>query len=55
MMDFLKKNWELVAILIISIAVAYVSVLFLGKDNPIEEEIEKVIEVETGVKVDLTP
>lgn len=54
-MDFLKKNWELVTILMISISVAYASVVFLGRDNPIEEEAEKVIEAETGLKIDLTP
>jgi hypothetical protein len=54
-MDFLKKNWELVVMLVISIAVAYTAVYFLGKDNPIEQEVEQVIEAETGVKIDLTP
>jgi len=34
---------------------AYGSVLVLGKNNPVELDIEKVIEVETGLKVDLTP
>ena len=39
----------------ILIIVAYVSVILLGKNNPVELDIEKVIEVETGLKVDLTP
>ena len=32
-----------------------ISSLYLGDDNPIEELLEKVIEEETGVDVDLTP
>lgn len=53
--DFLAKNWKIIVILMVGILVAYGSVAFLGKNNPIELEIEKVIEVETGVKIDLTP
>lgn len=46
------------AIIIIVISAAFiglVSVAFLGKDNPIEQEAEKVIEAETGIKLDITP
>ena len=32
-----------------------VSILVLGKDNVVEELIEKVIDEETGLKIDLTP
>ena len=49
-----KYSW---LILLVSglLIMAYCSVIFLGKNNEIELEIEKVIEVETGVKLDLTP
>ncbi len=40
--------------LFLSIVVVYVSVLFLGKDNIVEESIEKIIEEEIGLTVDLT-
>jgi len=53
--DFMSKRWEIIVIIIASIAAGYVSVIFLGKDNPVESEVEKVIEIETGVKIDLTP
>lgn len=32
-----------------------VSACFLGQDNPIEECVEEVIKIQTGVCVDLTP
>jgi len=53
--DFLSKNWKVIVILVVGVVIAYGSVLYLGKNNPIELEVEKVIEVETGVKLDLTP
>lgn len=49
-----KYNW-IIIIVIICVVVGYISVIFLGKNNPIELEIEKVIEIETGLHVDLTP
>lgn len=55
MKEILRENWEFIVIFIILITIGYTSGLFLGKDNPIEQEVEKIIEVETGVKVDLTP
>lgn len=48
------KLW-LIALIFILVAVGYGSVLFLGKDNKIEQDIEVVIEGETGIKIDLTP
>lgn len=48
-------NLWLIAVVLILVVVAYGSVIFLGKDNKIETEIEAVIEAETGVKIDLTP
>lgn len=55
MTDFLKANWKVILIITVGIIVAYGSVAFMGKNNPIEIAIEKVIEAETGIKVDLTP
>lgn len=49
-----QYNW-IIIVVVICIIVGYASVAFLGKNNPIELEVEKVIEVETGVRVDLTP
>ena len=40
-----------VSALIIGIGSGY----FLGKDNPVEEICEEIIELETGKDVDLTP
>lgn len=42
-------------IILISTLVGVVSVKFFGKDNPIEETAEEVIEAHTGKEVDLTP
>ena len=55
MKDFLAKNWKVILIVTVGVIVAYGSVVFMGKNNPIELDIEKVIEAETGIKVDLTP
>lgn len=50
------QSYKWVIIIVAScVAIGYLSVLFLGKNNPVELEIEKVIEAETGVHVDLTP
>lgn len=53
--EFISKNWVLIIILMTSILVAYISMIFLGKDNIIEQEAEKIIEIESGLKIDLTP
>lgn len=55
MMDFIKANWKVIVIVTACVLAGYASVLYLGKDNVIEQEAEKVIELETGIKVDLTP
>lgn len=55
MKQLLSKNWIIITFLFAAILGAYCSVFFLGKNNPIEIEIEKLIDVETGVKIDLTP
>lgn len=36
-------------------AIGYLSQYYLGKDNPVEEECEKIIEDQTGKKIDLSP
>ena len=53
--EFFVKNAWVIIILIIAICVAYVSVIFLGSDNQVEVAVEKIIETETGLRIDLTP
>lgn len=53
--NFLNKNFFVICILIVCVIVAYVSIAMLGRDNPIEQDIEKLVEVETGIHVDFTP
>lgn len=53
--EFFSKNWKGILAVVLAIALGLGSVLFLGKDNVIEQEAEKIILEETGVKVDLTP
>lgn len=57
LMDFLKSNSFKIMIVTISIIAALLSVLVLkmGRDNPVEQLAEEVIEMETGVKIDFTP
>ncbi len=45
----------LVASVALMLVIGYVSVIFLGKDNPVEEISEAVIQAETGKSIDLTP
>lgn len=52
---FFSTHWPVIVILAVSVLVAYISVAFLGQNNPIELQIEKVLELETGIRVDLTP
>lgn len=51
---FQQYKWAII-IVFACVLIGYGSVVFLGKNNPIELEVEKVIEVETGLKIDLTP
>lgn len=53
--EILSKNWIMIIILISCILIGYVSMIFLGKDNQVEQEVEKIIEIETGIRIDLTP
>lgn len=45
----------LISIITISIIGGYVSVKYLGPDNPIEETAEKIIESETGADINFSP
>ena len=54
-MDFLKKNRWIIIIIIACIFFGYASVIFLGPDNQVEVAVEKIIEAETGITIDLTP
>lgn len=53
--EFFGRNAWVIIILIIAICVAYVSVILLGSDNQVEVAVEKIIETETGLRIDLTP
>lgn len=53
--EFLSRNRWTIIIILISIMVGYASVAFLGPNNQVEVAVEKVIEAETGLRVDLTP
>lgn len=51
--QFFSNNIIIISLILLFIA-AFVSVIFLGNDNSIEQGIEKVIEAESGIKIDLT-
>lgn len=55
MRDFMTTNKWAIIITITSIAIGLGSIIFLGKDNVVEQEVEKIIAIETGVNLDLTP
>lgn len=55
MRDFMTTNKWAIIITITSIAIGLGSIIFLGKDNVVEQEVEKIIEAETGINLDLTP
>lgn len=52
---FFVRNWVLIIIIATAVISGYASVVFLGNDNVVEENVEKIIEAQTGVKVELTP
>lgn len=55
-MNLFWQNYKfLILLTAIFVMIGYLSVLFLGKNNIIEVEVEKVIEMQTGLKIDLTP
>lgn len=53
--NFWFKNWHIILIITSCIVIGYASVTLWGPDNPIEQDVEKVIEAQTGISVDLTP
>lgn len=53
--EFLSKNWKVILAVGLAIVIDLGSVVFLGKDNVVEQEAEKIILEETGVNIDLTP
>lgn len=53
--EIIAPNKKTAALILFLILIAYASLLVLPKDNPIEQEAEKIIEEETGIKIDLTP
>lgn len=55
MRDFMTTNKWAIIITITSMAIGLGSIIFLGKDNVVEQEVEKIIAIETGVNLDLTP
>ena len=46
---------SILVILAVVSSIGFFSHLYLGHDNSVEEEIEKLIEERTGLDVDLTP
>lgn len=46
--------WQIIIMIIILIAIAYSSLIWLEEDNPIEQMVEYVVEKETGISLDLT-
>lgn len=54
MQQMIGKNQLYFFIIFIIIAV-YLSVFLFGKNNLFEKEVEKVIDKETGMKIDFTP
>ena len=54
-MDFFKAHWKKAAIFISATAIGLGSMKFLGKDNFIEQQAEKMIEKQTGLEIDLSP
>jgi hypothetical protein len=53
--EWLKENGLLALLIAVCSITALVSLLWLPKDNPVEQAAEKEIEVLTGVPVDFTP
>lgn len=51
----MNKMLIALSIAIVAGIVGYISSLYLGPDNPVEKECEKIINDEVGTKVDLSP
>lgn len=54
-LDWLKRNKLKFSIILALIVIAYVSLPFLGYDNPLEQSVEWVIKTWTGAEIELTP
>ncbi len=54
-LEKLKSFNLIILFMIVLIIFGFISIIFLGNDNPIEQRVEKIIETETGVKLDLSP
>lgn len=52
--DIIKPNGTMFFLTFMALLIGILSILFLPADNPIEQAAEKVIENQTGVKIDLT-
>ena len=51
----IKNPWIMLIILVVALAIGFISIKFLGSDNVVEEAAEEVIKAETGVDLDLSP
>lgn len=50
-----QYKWNILLV-IVSVIIGYASIIFLGDDNVIEEDVEILIEKETGIpNINLTP
>lgn len=52
--DIIKPNGTMFFLTFMALLIGILSILFLPADNPIEQAAEKVIENQTGIKIDLT-
>lgn len=50
-----QKNWAVALLVFACVVIALASLIWLPKNNPIEQAAEKEIEILTGVPVDFTP
>ena len=59
LLDTIKGFWSkyrsMIIISFLLILIGYGSAAILGKNNPIEKEVEKVLDAETGLDIKLMP
>ena len=59
LLDTMKGFWSkyrfFIMFSLLLILIGYGSAAILGKNNPIEQEVEKVLDAETGLDIKLTP
>jgi hypothetical protein len=49
------KNMLITLIIVVfALSVGYISYVFLGADNPVEEECEKVVKDQIGLSIDIS-